>query len=92
MGVNNQNSFKSKEDQTQKISKSVFVTNFPEHFSARDLWNACLAYGTVVDVYIPFKKSKAVGAAHKSFATVLSNGIVNPNSANATPALVLNDS
>ncbi|GJZ47836.1 RNA-directed DNA polymerase, eukaryota [Tanacetum coccineum] len=122
---------------------------------ARDLWNVCLAYGTVVDVYIPFKKSKAgkkfafvrfikvdnldrlirnlctiwigrfrlhansvrfqrepktnvpssqptnsslpgnngsVGAAHKSFATVLSNGIVNPNSANATPALVLDDS
>ncbi|GJU50755.1 RNA-directed DNA polymerase, eukaryota [Tanacetum coccineum] len=155
MGVNNQNSFKSKEDQTQKISKSVFVTNFLKHFSARDLWNVCLAYGTVVDVYIPFKKSKAgkkfafvrfikvdnldrlirnlctiwigrfrlhansvrfqrkpktnvpssqptnsslpgnngsVGAAHKSFATVLSNGIVNPNSANATPALVLDDS
>nr|GEX02118.1 reverse transcriptase domain-containing protein [Tanacetum cinerariifolium] len=37
MGVNNHSSFYSKEDQTQKISKSVFVTNFPEHFTARDL-------------------------------------------------------
>nr|GFA99072.1 RNA-directed DNA polymerase, eukaryota, nucleotide-binding alpha-beta plait domain protein [Tanacetum cinerariifolium] len=24
-----------------------------------DLWNVCLAYGKVIDVYIPFKKSKA---------------------------------
>nr|GEV70552.1 RNA-directed DNA polymerase, eukaryota [Tanacetum cinerariifolium] len=48
----------SKVDQTQKISKSVFVTNFLDHFTARDLWNVCLAYGNVIDVYIPFKKSK----------------------------------
>nr|GEW65695.1 RNA-directed DNA polymerase, eukaryota, nucleotide-binding alpha-beta plait domain protein [Tanacetum cinerariifolium] len=33
--------------------------NFPNHFTARDLWNVCLAYGNVIDVYIPFKKSKA---------------------------------
>ncbi|GJW17162.1 RNA-directed DNA polymerase, eukaryota [Tanacetum coccineum] len=52
-------SFDSKEDLTQKISKSVFVTNFSDHFSARDLWNVCVAYGKVIDVYIPVKKSKA---------------------------------
>ncbi|GJU99295.1 RNA-directed DNA polymerase, eukaryota [Tanacetum coccineum] len=52
-------SFNSKKDLTQKISKSVFVTNFPDHFSARDLWNVCVAYGKVIDVYIPVKKSKA---------------------------------
>ncbi|GJS42967.1 RNA-directed DNA polymerase, eukaryota, partial [Tanacetum coccineum] len=51
--------FNSKEDLTQKISTSVFVTNFPDHYTARDLWNVCLAYGKVIDVYIPFKKSKA---------------------------------
>ncbi|GKD13155.1 RNA-directed DNA polymerase, eukaryota, partial [Tanacetum coccineum] len=51
--------FNSKEDLTQKISTSVFVTNFPDHCTARDLWNVCLAYGKVIDVYIPFKKSKA---------------------------------
>nr|GEX22680.1 RNA-directed DNA polymerase, eukaryota, reverse transcriptase zinc-binding domain protein [Tanacetum cinerariifolium] len=33
------------EDLTQKISKSVFIANFPDHFSARDLWNVCGAYG-----------------------------------------------
>ncbi|GJV71855.1 RNA-directed DNA polymerase, eukaryota [Tanacetum coccineum] len=42
----------------QKISKSVFVTNFPEESTARDLWKVCNAYGTVVDVFIPFKRSK----------------------------------
>ncbi|GKA74662.1 RNA-directed DNA polymerase, eukaryota [Tanacetum coccineum] len=52
-------SFNSKEDLTQKIPKTVFVTNFPDHFSARDLWNVCVAYGKVIDVYIPLKKSKA---------------------------------
>ncbi|GKC09006.1 RNA-directed DNA polymerase, eukaryota, partial [Tanacetum coccineum] len=52
-------SFKSKEDLTMKISNSVFVTNFPNHFSAQDLWKVCNAYGKVIDVYIPLKKSKA---------------------------------
>ncbi|GJR80795.1 RNA-directed DNA polymerase, eukaryota [Tanacetum coccineum] len=50
---------KSMEDLTQRISKSVFITNFPDHFSARDLWEVCKGYGTVVDVYIPNRKSKA---------------------------------
>nr|GEY04471.1 RNA-directed DNA polymerase, eukaryota [Tanacetum cinerariifolium] len=50
---------KSMKDLTQRISKSVFITNFPDHFSARDLWNVCVAYGKVIDVYIPLKKSKA---------------------------------
>ncbi|GKD42791.1 RNA-directed DNA polymerase, eukaryota [Tanacetum coccineum] len=40
-------SFNSKEDLTQKISKLVFVMNFPEHVSARDLWNVCKTYGQV---------------------------------------------
>ncbi|GKA19100.1 RNA-directed DNA polymerase, eukaryota [Tanacetum coccineum] len=52
-------SFNSKEDLTKKISKSVFVMNFLDHFSSRDLWNVCTAYGNVIDVYIPLKKSKA---------------------------------
>ncbi|GKD52849.1 RNA-directed DNA polymerase, eukaryota [Tanacetum coccineum] len=50
---------KSMEDLTQRISKSVFITNFPDHFSARDLWMVYKGYGTVVDVYIPNRKSKA---------------------------------
>lgn len=51
-------SFKSKEDQTQQISNSVYVTNFPDHICARDLWKICNDYGSVVDVFIPLKKSK----------------------------------
>ncbi|GKB76342.1 RNA-directed DNA polymerase, eukaryota, nucleotide-binding alpha-beta plait domain protein, partial [Tanacetum coccineum] len=59
MGDHKWNSQHSKEDQTMKISKSVFVTNFLEGCTARDLWKVCNDYGTVVDVFIPFKKSKA---------------------------------
>ncbi|GJZ35681.1 DIE2/ALG10 family protein [Tanacetum coccineum] len=44
---------------TEKISTSVFVTNFPEQASAKDLWNACKQYGHVVDAFIPNKRSKA---------------------------------
>nr|GEX21035.1 RNA-directed DNA polymerase, eukaryota [Tanacetum cinerariifolium] len=50
---------RSKEDQTIQISKTVFVTSFPRHIRARDLWGICKEYVLVVDVYIPFKKSKA---------------------------------
>ncbi|GKD52954.1 RNA-directed DNA polymerase, eukaryota, nucleotide-binding alpha-beta plait domain protein, partial [Tanacetum coccineum] len=46
-------------DDVSKVAKSVFVTNFPESVSARDLWKSCSVYGTVVDVFIPSKKSKA---------------------------------
>nr|GEV32311.1 RNA-directed DNA polymerase, eukaryota [Tanacetum cinerariifolium] len=51
--------FLSKEDLSGKISKTVFVTNFPDHLTARDLWNVCTAYGKVVDAYIPLKRSKS---------------------------------
>ncbi|GJY50316.1 RNA-directed DNA polymerase, eukaryota [Tanacetum coccineum] len=50
---------RSKEDDVLNISKSVYVTNFPDSTFARDLWKVCSAYGTVVGVFIPFKKSKA---------------------------------
>nr|GEW70802.1 RNA-directed DNA polymerase, eukaryota, nucleotide-binding alpha-beta plait domain protein [Tanacetum cinerariifolium] len=41
------------------ISKSVFVTNFPKNSIARDLWKVCSDFGMVVDVFIPFKRSKS---------------------------------
>nr|GEZ97136.1 nucleotide-binding alpha-beta plait domain-containing protein [Tanacetum cinerariifolium]GEZ97143.1 nucleotide-binding alpha-beta plait domain-containing protein [Tanacetum cinerariifolium] len=44
---------RSKEDDAQKISTSVFVTNFPDGYGAKDLWNTCKLYGHVVDVFIP---------------------------------------
>nr|GEU67334.1 RNA-directed DNA polymerase, eukaryota [Tanacetum cinerariifolium] len=50
---------RSKEDQVARISKSVFVTNFSDNFGYRDLWKLCEAYGNVVDVFIPNRKSKA---------------------------------
>ncbi|GJY39814.1 nucleotide-binding alpha-beta plait domain-containing protein [Tanacetum coccineum] len=52
-------SYRSKEDDVARISTSIYVTNFPESFSAKDLFNTCKIYGHVVDSYIPFKKSKA---------------------------------
>ncbi|GJX65565.1 RNA-directed DNA polymerase, eukaryota, nucleotide-binding alpha-beta plait domain protein, partial [Tanacetum coccineum] len=58
MGAHKQTSLQSKEDKISKISRSVFVTNFLDGCTARDLWNVCNDYGTVVDVFIPFKKSK----------------------------------
>nr|GEY74627.1 RNA-directed DNA polymerase, eukaryota, reverse transcriptase zinc-binding domain protein [Tanacetum cinerariifolium] len=53
------NSLQSNADQASRISKSVFVSNFPDGCTARDLWNVCNDYGTAVDVFIPAKKSKA---------------------------------
>ncbi|GJZ26763.1 RNA-directed DNA polymerase, eukaryota, nucleotide-binding alpha-beta plait domain protein [Tanacetum coccineum] len=59
MGFRPQNSLQSKFDHTSKISKSVFITNFPDDCSSKDIWKACKDYGTVIDVFIPNKKSKA---------------------------------
>ncbi|GJU39326.1 RNA-directed DNA polymerase, eukaryota, nucleotide-binding alpha-beta plait domain protein [Tanacetum coccineum] len=53
------NFLQSKIDQTSKISKSVFISNFPDDCSSMDLWKVCNGYGTVVDAFIPNKRSKA---------------------------------
>ncbi|GJS02775.1 reverse transcriptase domain-containing protein [Tanacetum coccineum] len=78
-------SFKSKEDLTQRISKSVFVTNFPDHFSARDLWNVCTAYGKVIDVYIPLMShpAKAETRSVTSWISSKHNGVNNRETLNA---------
>ncbi|GJW74964.1 nucleotide-binding alpha-beta plait domain-containing protein [Tanacetum coccineum] len=52
-------SFRTKEDDVAKIYTSVFVTNFPESISAKELFNACKQYGHVVDTFIPTKRSRA---------------------------------
>ncbi|GKC25876.1 RNA-directed DNA polymerase, eukaryota [Tanacetum coccineum] len=49
---------RSKEDEINKISTSIFVTNFPDQFYAKDLWKACNQYGSVVDAFIPNRRSK----------------------------------
>ncbi|GJZ15227.1 RNA-directed DNA polymerase, eukaryota [Tanacetum coccineum] len=44
---------RSNEDHVRSISKSIFITNFPDHTTSSDLWKLCQAYGSVVDVFIP---------------------------------------
>ncbi|GKA13788.1 nucleotide-binding alpha-beta plait domain-containing protein [Tanacetum coccineum] len=51
-------SFRTKEDDVAKISLSVYITNFPDTCSAKDLFHHCKQYGHVVDSYIPNKRSK----------------------------------
>ncbi|GKA61128.1 RNA-directed DNA polymerase, eukaryota [Tanacetum coccineum] len=51
--------YRTKEDELDKISTSIFVTNFPESCSAKDLFQLCRTYGHVVDSYIPNKRSKS---------------------------------
>nr|GEW12125.1 RNA-directed DNA polymerase, eukaryota, reverse transcriptase zinc-binding domain protein [Tanacetum cinerariifolium] len=51
-------SFRSKEDDVAKISTSVYVTNFPESISAKELFNSCKIYRHVVDSFIPSKRAK----------------------------------
>ncbi|PWA75321.1 hypothetical protein CTI12_AA243760 [Artemisia annua] len=50
--------YSTKEDDVAKISTSIFVTNFPESISAKDLFNYCKTYGHVVDSFIPTKRNK----------------------------------
>ncbi|GJV20178.1 RNA-directed DNA polymerase, eukaryota [Tanacetum coccineum] len=49
----------SNEDQAVRISKSIFVTNFPDNLGSKELWNVCEGYGKVIDVFIPNRRSKA---------------------------------
>ncbi|GKD26467.1 RNA-directed DNA polymerase, eukaryota [Tanacetum coccineum] len=74
------------EDYVIRLSKSIFVTNFPENFGSSDLWKPCEAYGKVVDVLMftfIIVSPKPVRGNHSnvSFASV-------PD----TPSLVLDDS
>ncbi|GKC53207.1 RNA-directed DNA polymerase, eukaryota [Tanacetum coccineum] len=42
----------------ERLSCNIFITNFPNHLSAKELWSTCAQHGTVTDVYIPKKVSK----------------------------------
>nr|GEY47149.1 zinc finger, C2H2 [Tanacetum cinerariifolium] len=50
---------RSREDDVQKISTSIFVMNFSEQFIACDLWGICTQYENVIDAFIPNRRSKA---------------------------------
>nr|GEW78030.1 retrotransposon protein, putative, Ty1-copia subclass [Tanacetum cinerariifolium] len=45
-------------DAVSKVSTSIFVTNFPDSFSAKDLFHTCKVYGHVVDSFIRVKRTK----------------------------------
>nr|GEV82237.1 hypothetical protein [Tanacetum cinerariifolium] len=48
----------SNESLLERLSCNIFITNFHVHLSAKELWNTCVQYGLVQDVYIPKKLSK----------------------------------
>nr|GEW94428.1 RNA-directed DNA polymerase, eukaryota [Tanacetum cinerariifolium] len=50
---------RSKKDDVQLISTSIFVTNFPKQFTAHDLLSTCNQYGNVIDAFIPNRRSKS---------------------------------
>nr|GFC04095.1 ChaC-like family protein [Tanacetum cinerariifolium] len=52
-------SFRSNMDHACAIAQSIFVTNFPDYTSSKELWKLSQSYGTVVDIYIPNRRSKA---------------------------------
>ncbi|GJU32084.1 nucleotide-binding alpha-beta plait domain-containing protein, partial [Tanacetum coccineum] len=52
------NRYRTKDDDVIKISTSIYVSNFPESFSAKDLFQTCKQYGHVVDSFIPQKRTK----------------------------------
>nr|GEU87933.1 RNA-directed DNA polymerase, eukaryota, reverse transcriptase zinc-binding domain protein [Tanacetum cinerariifolium] len=42
----------------KKISESFYITNFPDHVDAKELWKVCEPFGRIVDAYIARKQSK----------------------------------
>ena len=40
------------------IATSIYITNFPPDWNAKLIWNKCLEFGVVVDVYISARLSK----------------------------------
>lgn len=59
-GNNDQNpNPKPKKTLLERMSMSFFITNFPHYVSNKDLWNKCASWGSVCDVYIANRLSKA---------------------------------
>lgn len=49
----------SKEDQLNKISQSIIVTNFSIRFFPKDIWKSCEQYGIAANVFIAKERSNA---------------------------------
>lgn len=43
---------------TDQLTVTVFVSNFPEMMTSKDLWSLCERHGTVANVHIGRKLSK----------------------------------
>ncbi|GJX19406.1 RNA-directed DNA polymerase, eukaryota [Tanacetum coccineum] len=106
MGSNTQGFLQSKADQTMRVSISVYVSNFPDGSTSKDLWKVCNDYGTLVDVFIPNKKSKVGNDLHllgksSCFSRVLLTSIIVSGqppmgvygpSISSSPAMMLDES
>ncbi|GJU40128.1 nucleotide-binding alpha-beta plait domain-containing protein [Tanacetum coccineum] len=86
--------YRSKEDELAKLSSSIFVMNFPDKFSAKELWTVCKQYGTMVDTFIPDRRSKAGWLKmlnSKSYAHVVNAGPHQFHKKEDSPAIVLDE-
>ncbi|GJX29134.1 RNA-directed DNA polymerase, eukaryota, reverse transcriptase zinc-binding domain protein [Tanacetum coccineum] len=66
---------RSNEDDVHKISTSIFVTNFPDQFSTKDLWKACSQYGRVTDAFIPNRRAISENNKTVSDDSLKKNGV-----------------
>ncbi|GJZ73831.1 RNA-directed DNA polymerase, eukaryota, reverse transcriptase zinc-binding domain protein [Tanacetum coccineum] len=66
--------YTTKEDDVDRISTSVYVTNFPDNVSAKELFLACKQYGHVVDSYIPVKNQRTEIDSMANIADSMTNG------------------
>nr|GEY34132.1 nucleotide-binding alpha-beta plait domain-containing protein [Tanacetum cinerariifolium] len=76
-------SFRSKEDDVNRITTSFFVLSFPDSFSAKDLFSSCKQFGHAVDSYIPLKRTKE-GRLWIKKSPVISNGEVRRGADNSS--------
>ncbi|GJT19174.1 hypothetical protein Tco_0877880 [Tanacetum coccineum] len=89
MGVQSRFSQCSKEDQINQISKYVFVTNFPDHVRARDLWQVINPRNSKGNFYNASYSSKSSGA----FALILKGDAQKHSPPDQSkPVLVLDES
>nr|GEU92243.1 hypothetical protein [Tanacetum cinerariifolium] len=96
--------FRTKEDEVSKISTSIFVSNFLDSFSSKDLFHACKQYGHVVDSFIPSKREMRFDkSSHNTFHKTVGNKDIGNSFVNvvkgsgmsleteSTPTIVLDD-
>ncbi|GKE04350.1 hypothetical protein Tco_1396368, partial [Tanacetum coccineum] len=88
---------RSKEDDVLKIFMSIYVTNFPEHINAKELWRICSHQPHVnVKVNSPSEEPVFKGGAHgfsNSYIQAFKTGINFYNAVEySKPSLVLDES